>query len=126
MRTLEGANRVRLGLKTIIIVLLVVGVGQAFTSVPMLSAQPTYHAQFKDAAGIKPGDTVSMVGIKVGRVLGVDIQGDKVLVSFTLDGHQIGKDSRAAIRTETILGRKDIQIENRGSQPLSVGGVLPV
>jgi len=126
MRALEGANRVRLGLKTIVIVLLVVGVGQAFTSVPMLSAQPSYYAQFKDAAGIKAGDTVSMVGIKVGRVLGLEIQGDKVVVAFTLDDHQIGKDSRAAIRTETILGRKDIQIENRGSQPLSVGGVLPV
>jgi phospholipid/cholesterol/gamma-HCH transport system substrate-binding protein len=126
MRALEGSNRVRIGLMTTTIVLLVVGVGQSFTSVPMLFARPTYYAQFKDAAGIKTGDAIRMVGINVGRVLGLNIEGDKVLVEFTLDGYRIGKDSRAAIRTDTILGRRDIQIENRGSQPLRAGGVLPV
>jgi phospholipid/cholesterol/gamma-HCH transport system substrate-binding protein len=126
MRTLEPSNRVRIGLMTITIVLLVVGVGQSFTSVPMLFAQPTYYAQFTDAAGIKAGDTIRLVGINVGRVLGLHLEGDKVLVEFTLDGYRIGKDSRAAIRTDTILGRRDIQIENRGSQPLPARGVLPV
>ena len=52
MRTLEGSNRVRNGLMGIVIVMLVVGVGQSFASVPMLFAQPTYYAQFKDAGGI--------------------------------------------------------------------------
>src|ERR1700742_224307 len=106
MRVLEGTDRVRVGLMTIVIVVLVIGVGQGFSSVPMLFAQPTYYAQFKDAAGIRAGDAISLVGINVGRVLGLDIEGDKVVVEFTLGGHQIVKDSRAAIRTDTILGRK--------------------
>ena len=41
MRTLEGSNRVRNGLMGILILLLVIGVGQSFASVPMLFAQPT-------------------------------------------------------------------------------------
>ena len=124
MRVLTEFNRRRTGLMSIIIVLLVLGVGQSFTGVPMLFAQPDYYAQFKDAAGIRAGDKVRVVGINVGLVHSVEINGDKVLVGFTLGGIQIGKDSRAAIRTDTILGRKDIEIEPRGSERLRPGGVL--
>jgi len=50
MRTLEGSNRIRNGLAGIVIVLLVIGVGQSFASVPMLFATPTYYGEFKDSA----------------------------------------------------------------------------
>ena len=39
MRVLEGSNRVRNGLMGILILLLVIGVGQSFASVPVLFAQ---------------------------------------------------------------------------------------
>ena len=48
MRVLEGSNRVRSGLMGIIILIVVIGVGQSFTNVPMLFAKPTYYAQFSD------------------------------------------------------------------------------
>jgi phospholipid/cholesterol/gamma-HCH transport system substrate-binding protein len=126
MRTLEGSNRARNGLMAVIILLLVIGVGQSFTSVPVLFATPTYYAQFKDAAGIKAGDKINMAGITVGLVRSLHIDGNKILVEFTLGGNQIGKNSRAAIRTDTILGRRNIEIENRGSETLRSGGVLPL
>jgi phospholipid/cholesterol/gamma-HCH transport system substrate-binding protein len=126
MRSLQAPNRVRNGLMAIVIVLLVVGVGQSFGSIPMLFAQPNYYAQFTDAAGIRAGDKIRMAGIEVGLVRGLQIQGNKVLVEFTAGGTRIGADSRAAIRTETILGRRSIDIENRGRQPLRVGAVLPL
>ena len=50
MRTLEGSDRVRNGMMGIIILLLVVGVGQSFASVPVLFAEPTYYAQLSDTA----------------------------------------------------------------------------
>ena len=52
MRTLEGSNRIRNGVVGIIIVILVIGVGQSFASVPMLFAQPTYYGQFTDSGGL--------------------------------------------------------------------------
>ncbi|TFV57637.1 MCE family protein [Mycobacterium sp. PS03-16] len=126
MRTLEGSNRVRGGLMGIIILVLVVGVGQSFASVPMLFAQPKYYAEFTDTGGINPGDKVRIAGVDVGQVTTTEIEGDKVLVGYTLGGTQIGSDSRAAIRTDTILGRKNVEIEPRGSTPLDVNGVLPL
>src|SRR5689334_1035487 len=105
MRTLEGSNRVRVGLMAIIVLLLVTGVGQSLTSVPMIFASPTYYAQFKDAGGIKAGDKVRIAGVDSGLVRNLKIDGDKIVVGFSLTGMQIGKDSRASIRTDTILGR---------------------
>jgi phospholipid/cholesterol/gamma-HCH transport system substrate-binding protein len=126
MRTLEGSNRVRNGLMGIIILLLVIGVGQSFASVPMLFAQPTYYAQFTDTGAINVGDKVRIAGVDVGLVESTGIQGDKVVVGFSLGGTQIGTESRAAIRTDTILGRKNMEIEPRGTEPLQANGMLPL
>src|SRR6201985_3820795 len=126
MRTLEGANRVRNGLMGIIILLLVLGVGQSFASVPMLFATPTYYAQFADTGGINTGDKVRIAGVDVGRVRSMRIDGDRVVIGYSLGGTQIGTQSRAAIRTDTILGRRNIQIEPRGKDPLRANAVLPL
>ena len=126
MRTLEGSNRIRNGLAGIVIVLLVIGVGQSFASVPMLFATPTYYGEFKDSAGINPGDKVRIAGMDVGLVRSLKIDGDKVEVGFGLGGHQIGTDSHLGIRTETILGKRVLEVEPRGSKILRPDGVLPV
>nr|WP_090277292.1 MCE family protein [Mycolicibacterium komanii]CRL71456.1 virulence factor Mce family protein [Mycolicibacterium komanii] len=126
MRTLEGSNRVRGGLMGIIILIIVIGVGQSFASVPMLFATPTYYAEFSDTGGIGKGDKVRIAGVDVGLVRDMEIQGDKVRIGFSLDGTQIGTASRAAIRTDTILGRRNIEIEPRGSDALRANGVLPL
>jgi phospholipid/cholesterol/gamma-HCH transport system substrate-binding protein len=126
MRTLEGSNRVRNGLMGIVILLLVIGVGQSFASVPMLFATPTYYAQFADAGGINTGDKVRIAGVDVGQVRSMAIDGDRVVIGYSLGGTQIGTESRAAIRTDTILGRRNLEIEPRGSEPLKANGVLPL
>ena len=126
MRTLEGSNRVRNGLMGIIILLLVVGVGQSIASVPMLFATPTYYAQFADTAGLTPGDKVRITGVDVGVVRSAEIQGDRVVIGYSLGRNSVGTESRASIRTDTILGRKNMEIEPRGSEPLRANGILPL
>jgi phospholipid/cholesterol/gamma-HCH transport system substrate-binding protein len=125
MRTLTEFNRGRVGLMGVVVTLLVVGVAQSFTSVPMLFATPTYYAQFADTGGISTGDKVEIAGVNVGLVRSLAIRGDRVLIGFSLAGRTIGTQSRAAIRTDTILGRKNMEIEPRGSEPLRPNGVLP-
>jgi phospholipid/cholesterol/gamma-HCH transport system substrate-binding protein len=126
MRTLEGSNRIRNGMMGIIILIIVIGVGQSFASVPMLFATPTYYAQFSDTGGIGNGDKVRIAGVDIGVVRSMEIEGDKVVIGYSLAGTQIGTQSRAAIRTDTILGRRNIEIEPRGSDPLRANGVLPL
>jgi phospholipid/cholesterol/gamma-HCH transport system substrate-binding protein len=110
----------------IIILLLVLGVGQSFASVPMLFATPTYYAQFSDTGGLNTGDKVRIAGVDVGLVRSMRIDGDKVVIGYSLGGTQIGTQSRASIRTDTILGRRNVEIEPRGRDPLRANGVLPL
>src|SRR6202171_1053734 len=126
MRTLEGSNRVRNGMMGIILLVVAIGVGQSFASVPMLFATPTYYAQFSDTGGLNKSDKVRIAGVDVGKVRSMTIDGDKVVIGFGLDGTQIGKQTRASIRTDTILGKRDIEIEPRGTKPLRASGVLPL
>ncbi len=125
MRTLTEFNRGRMGLMGVVVTLLVVGVAQSFTSAPMLFATPTYYAQFADTGGINKGDRVEIAGVEVGLVRSLAIRGNKVVLGFSLAGRTVGTESRVAIRTDTILGRKNMQIEPRGSEPLRPNGLLP-
>jgi phospholipid/cholesterol/gamma-HCH transport system substrate-binding protein len=126
MRTLESPNRIRNGIIGILILILVVGVGQSFASVPMLFAEPTYFGQFTDSGGLNPGDKVRIAGLDVGTVKSLEIDGDHIVMGFSLGGNQIGTDSKLAIRTDTILGKKVLEVQPKGSQTLRANGVLPI
>lgn len=126
MRTLEPPNRLRIGLMGIVVMLVVVGVGQSFTSVPMIFARPSYYGQFTDSGGINNGDKVRIAGLDVGKVEGLRIDGDHIVMKFSIGTNTIGTDSRLSIRTDTILGKKVVEIEARGNQPLRPGGTLPL
>src|ERR1700677_2792002 len=126
MRSIETENRVRTGLLGIILLVLIIGVGQSFASVPVLFARPTYYGQFTDTAGISPGDKVRIAGMDVGVVKSVEIQGDHIVMGFSVGDNTIGTESRLAIRTDTILGKKVLEIEPKGSQRLRPSGVLPI
>ena len=110
----------------ILVLLLVIGVGQSFTSVPMIFAKPNYYGQFTDTGGLSKGDKVRIAGLDVGKVEGLSIDGDHVVIKFSIGTNAIGTESRLAIRTDTILGKKVMEVEARGSQQLRPGATLPL
>src|SRR6201993_4094259 len=126
MRTLEPANRLRIGLMGLVVLLLVVGVGQTFPAVPMLFASPGYCGQFTDAGGMTAGDKVRIAGLTVGQIEDIKIDGDHVVMKFSTGSNTIGTGSRLPIKTDTILGKKVLEIEPRGTQTLRPNGTLPL
>jgi phospholipid/cholesterol/gamma-HCH transport system substrate-binding protein len=126
MRTLEPANRKRIGLMGVIVTVMVVGVGQTLTSTPQLFAQPSYFGLFTDSGQLSTGDKVRIAGVDVGQVEGIDIDGDHVVLKFSTGSDTIGTESRLAIKTDTILGKKVLEIEPRGTRTLRPGGTLPL
>src|ERR1700735_4578572 len=126
MRSLQPANRVRVGVFAIAVVVLIVGVGQSFSSLPMLFATASYYGQFSDSGGLNKNDKVRIVGMDVGTVQDVKIDGDHVVMKFSTGTHTIGTESRLAIKTDTILGKKVLEIEPRGTQTLRPRGTLPL
>jgi phospholipid/cholesterol/gamma-HCH transport system substrate-binding protein len=126
MRTLEPANRKRIGLMGLIVTVMAVAVGQTLTSIPQLFAQPIYFGQFTDSGQLNKGDKVRIAGVDVGQVEAIKIDGDHVLMKFSTGSDTIGTESRLAIKTDTILGKKVLEIEPRGTQTLRPGGTLPL
>ncbi len=126
MRILEEGNRGRTGLLGVIIVALVIGVGQSFASIPMLFAQPVYYGQFSNSAGLHTGDEVRIFGMRIGTVRSIALDPEYVTIGFSVDSTTIGTGSRLAIRTDTILGKKTLEIEPHGTEPLRPNAVLPI
>jgi phospholipid/cholesterol/gamma-HCH transport system substrate-binding protein len=126
MRTLEPPNRLRIGIIGMIVLVIVVVVGQSFTSVPMLFASPSYYGQFANTGQLVKGNKVRITGVDVGTVQALEIDGDHVVIKFSTGSNTIGTESRLAIKTDTILGKKVLEIEPRGTQTLRPGGVLPL
>jgi phospholipid/cholesterol/gamma-HCH transport system substrate-binding protein len=110
----------------IVVTLLVIGVGQSFTSVPMLMAKPHYYGQFTDTGGLSKGDKVRIAGVDVGKVEGIKIDGDHIAIQFNAGTSRFGTESRLAVKTDTILGKKILELEPRGNQTLRPLGILPV
>jgi phospholipid/cholesterol/gamma-HCH transport system substrate-binding protein len=115
-KTVIGA----VGLITIVAVL-----AGAF-SLDKLLGGDQYKAEFSEAAGLAPNDEVRVAGVKVGKVLSVDLDGPKVLVEFRVRGAELGQQTRADIRIKTLLGRKLLSITPEGDGALEPGSTIPL
>ena len=86
-----------------------------YTGLPFWPQGKTYQAYFTDAGGIAPGNDVSVSGIKVGKVESVGLAGTAAKVQFTVDRNiRVGDQSLAAIKTQTVLGEKLLEITPAG------------
>ncbi|MEU7061439.1 MCE family protein [Streptomyces sp. NPDC046197] len=95
-------------------------------SLPLIGGGPTYSAAFSEAGGLKPGDEVRIAGVKVGKVKGVDLDGDHVRVTFKVeDGPAFGTETGASIRVRTILGAKYLALYPKGPGQLKPGSEIP-
>lgn len=86
----------------------------------------TYRAEFSEAAGLKPEDEVRVAGVKVGKVLEVELAGDRVQVEFRAKDVTLGGASRADIRIKTLLGRKFLMLVPDGDGKMEEGDVIPL
>ena len=98
---------------------------------PILSQISRYDVFFDDAGGLAEGDTVSVAGVNVGHVEKIRLDqtpdGLKARVRFLLnDTIVMGKATRAAIKTETVLGRRNLTITPLGDGHIKVGQAIGV
>ena len=109
---------------TLILVALIIAVF-SYDKIPFIKGTTDYSAYFSEAGGIKPDSDVRVSGLSVGRVSGIHLDGNKVLVDFTVrDGVELGDRTEAAIKTETVLGTKFLEITPRGDGTLT--GTIPL
>lgn len=95
-------------------------------SLPIIGAGATYRAEFTEAAGLKPTNEVRIAGVKVGQVTDIELDGDRVLVSFKVKDAWLGDDTSASIQIKTILGQKYLALEPRGTEVLDPDDRIPL
>ena len=91
-----------------------------------LFAGTTYEARFVEGGGLKAGDVVQVAGTEVGKVKSVDLQGADVVVSFTAKDVTLGAATRASIKTQTLLGERNLGIEPAGDGEMAAGDTIPL
>lgn len=124
-KPLTERNRLAVGAVGIAVVVAMVVAAFSYDRIPLVKGTSDYSAYFAEAGGIKPGSDVRVSGLSVGRVSGVRLDGTKVVVDFTVrSGVELGDRTEAAIKTETVLGNKMLEITPRGDGELS--GVIPL
>jgi phospholipid/cholesterol/gamma-HCH transport system substrate-binding protein len=72
-----------------------------------------YVAEFSNAAGLREGADVRIAGLTVGEVTDVAIDRAHVDVTLSL-GERLGDRTRAAVKTDNLLGTKFVQVTPAG------------
>ncbi|MEV8070209.1 MCE family protein [Streptomyces sp. NPDC085995] len=93
---------------------------------PLIGGGTAYSADFSEAAGLDKGDEVRVAGVKVGKVTGVSLDGDKVKVTFEIKGAWIGDRTTAAIAIKTLLGDKYLALDPLGTARQDPGSRIPL
>ena len=120
-------NPVQIGIIGLVVAASLILAGLQYDKLPFLAGGARYQAQFADAGGLMVGDFVTLSGVNVGKVEKVELENTNVLVTFTVDeGVVLGDSTGADIKTNTILGRKSLQVAPDGFGTMQVGDTIPL
>lgn len=118
MTPFRERNKTVIGAVGIAVLLLLIGAAFTTDRLPFIGGGKVYQADFTEAAGLQKMDEVRVAGVKVGKVVGISLQGDHVLVKMRIKGVHLGSETSAAIKIKTVLGRKYVALEPAGSGSL--------
>jgi len=84
----------------------------------------TVYADFAKAGGIKPGSSVEIAGVEVGKVKSIKLDKDyQALVGLDISSKvKIQEDAIASVKTKGLIGEKYIQITPGGSEKILADG----
>lgn len=127
MKPFRDRNPVPIGIAGTVGIVLALVVAFNFDSLQFLNGSESYTAEFVDASGLHAGDDVQISGVKVGKVSGIGLDDGVVEVEFsaTTTDVVLGDRTEAAIKVQTALGRRYLDLEPAGSDVLRPGSTIP-
>lgn len=120
MKSFSERNPVLIGTVGIAMTAAITALALNYDKLPIINTTADYSAYFADAGGLGAGSIVRVSGFSVGKVGSVELEGPKVLVTFTVDNDiDLGEQTEAAIKVKSLLGTKVLDITPRGEGLLS-------
>lgn len=96
-----------------------------YQKLPIISPGKDYSAYFAEAGGLFTGASVEVSGYGTGKVSSIELEDDRVLVTFRINGDvQLGDRTEAVIKTKSLLGTKALDVIPRGDGQLE--GSIPL
>jgi phospholipid/cholesterol/gamma-HCH transport system substrate-binding protein len=124
MKPMNERDPLRIGMITI----LVIGLIGALVVVLSVSSfgTTTYTAALEHTAGLRSGEDVQVHGVNSGKVTGIELEEDHVVVTFVLDSDiDLGDRSTATVKVATLLGSHYLEVDPKGSGSLA-GEQIPI
>ncbi|MGQ4618639.1 MCE family protein [Nocardia sp. R7R-8] len=118
-KTFSERNPVQLGLVGTGVLVMLLVLAFTYDEIPGWPGRSEVVAEFADASGLGTGDAVQISGIDVGEVDAIDLAADHVDVTLKIDPHGqvLGDRTTAAIKVETALGRRFVELRPDGDGP---------
>ncbi|PQM47920.1 MlaD family protein [Mycobacterium talmoniae] len=103
------------------VVVLAIAAAAVYVSPP---GQRTVVFYTDDAAAVRPGDTVRIAGITVGKVKDLAIEPNRVKVRTTVDDDVfVGDQSQVQVRMLTVVGGYYVNLVSLGNKPLAKNSI---
>jgi phospholipid/cholesterol/gamma-HCH transport system substrate-binding protein len=86
-------------------------------------------AEFSDANGLRVGDQVLVAGVRSGRILDLDIAGDRIEARLQIEGVELPADTTARVVLRTMVGTRAVALDVVGDLDgplLEDGDVIPL
>ena len=84
------------------------------------------YAEFDQVGGLKPGASVEIAGVSIGKVTAIKLDKSQALLTIEInEGVKLQDDSIASIKTQGLIGEKFVQVTPGGSEKyITAGGRL--
>ena len=125
MKSFTSRNPLPIGAIGLVFIIVLLIAAFNASSLPLIGGGTQYTAYFNEAANLRPGDDVTIAGVKVGQVQSVALAGPRVKVIFTVKNGWVGNDTTAYLKIKTLLGAKYIDLDSQGSHPLNPSRPIP-
>ncbi|MEU8416778.1 MCE family protein [Amycolatopsis japonica] len=126
MRSFGAVDPVKVALAGLTTMALGMAAALNADALPVIGGGTTYSAEFSDAGGLRADNDVRIAGVKVGKVSEIDLDGDRVLVSFRVKDAWVGDATSASIQIKNVLGQKYLALDPRGEAILDPGEPIPL
>jgi len=108
---MKWSNEARVGIAVFGAVIIFVGGVILLRGIDLRSKQYSLTVLYRNVNGLKAGDIVSVAGLAVGQVESMNFSGRDIHVDLSIQAKvRLPRDSRAVVKSETIMGGKYVEI----------------
>ncbi|GAB4376648.1 MAG: hypothetical protein Kow0042_23140 [Calditrichia bacterium] len=112
-------DEVKVGMTIVVAIILFIAMMVVLKNVSLHESGYRINVRLNDAAGILKGDPVAIAGVQVGRVEEIWLENNRVFMRLWINNKfKLATDSRASVKTLSMMGEKYIAIQPGNSQSM--------